>query len=196
MEVKSDYKDREWLFNKYTIEELSMMQISKLCGVSEKTIQYYMNKFDIPRRNGSNKITKSIRKYISERAKGKPTWNHGMKGNYQKWTKRGENAPGYRGGVSEKGNRGYRKFLMPEHPYCDANGYVFEHRLVCEKLLGRYLTEDEIVHHRDRNPLNNEPSNLFIFYGHAAHRAFHTAQNRDSSLTEEEFCRGEDYVWF
>jgi len=114
-----------------------------------------------------------------------------MAGNYGRWAKHGEEAPGYRGGTAY--NRGYRKILSLEHPYRDKNGYVFEHRLVCEQLLGRYLTEDEIVHHRDGNPLNNEPGNLFIFYGHATHRTFHAAKNHQPELTEEEFCRGEDY---
>nr|WP_242066250.1 HNH endonuclease [Brevibacillus laterosporus] len=116
-----------------------------------------------------------------------------MAGNYQKWTKRGESAPGYRGGVSERGHKGYRKVLSSDHPYADANGYIFEHRLICEKLLGRYLEEDEIVHHRDGNRMNNHPSNLFIFYGHATHCAFHKAKEKNSDLTEEEFCRGEDH---
>ena len=194
--VSEDYKNEDWLRLKYEVDKLSMKQIADLCGVSESTIKYYCNKYQIKRRHGSDKVTDYYRRKFSEERKGKPTWNKGLKGNYQKWTKRGKDAPGYKGGVTTKGTRGgYRKIFMPDHPYADANGYVFEHRLVCERLLGRYLTEDEIVHHRDGNPLNNDPSNLFIFYGHDVHRAFHCAKNRDIHLTEEEFCRGEDFVF-
>lgn len=38
--------------------------------------------------------------------------------------------------------------------------YEFEHRLVMEKFLGRKLTFDEVVHHKDGNGLNNDLSNL------------------------------------
>jgi len=37
---------------------------------------------------------------------------------------------------------------------------MFEHRLVMEQHLGRYLLPTEIVHHRDSNRQNNDISNL------------------------------------
>jgi hypothetical protein len=192
--VSEEYKDENWLRNKYYNEELSMKEIANFCGIAEGTIRHYMRKFAMQRRHGKEKITKAHRQRFSEQRKGKPTWNSGMAGNYQKWTKRGKDAPGYKDGSTIYASRGYRMILKPEHPHANANGYVFEHRLVCEELLGRYLTEDEIVHHRDRNRLNNDPSNLFIFYGHDTHCAFHKAKLRDTSLTEEEYCNGEDIV--
>ena len=36
------------------------------------------------------------------------------------------------------------------------------HRLIVEKMLGRKLTSNEIVHHIDGNKHNNEPSNLKV----------------------------------
>lgn len=180
----------------YLEQEFSMKDIADKYGVGVNTVRHFMYKHGIPIRRGSEKVTKRKREYYSKIRKGRPTWNKGLKGNYQSWTKHGESAPGYKGGISEKGSRGgYRKILSPSHPNADANGYVFEHRLVCEKLLGRYLTDEEIVHHRDGDPLNNSPSNLFIFYGHGTHRAFHAAKLRDSALTEEQFCRGEDNLY-
>jgi len=49
------------------------------------------------------------------------------------------------------------------------NKYVFEHRLVMEKKLGRPLTQDECVDHIDRNPENNSPDNLRLFSTHGEH---------------------------
>ena len=37
---------------------------------------------------------------------------------------------------------------------------VAVHRLILEDKLGRPLREDEVCHHRDNNPLNNDPTNL------------------------------------
>ena len=52
--------------------------------------------------------------------------------------------------------------LCPEHPNATKKGYVYLHRLVVEKSIGRYLRKDELVHHKDRNRSNNDISNLEI----------------------------------
>ena len=42
-----------------------------------------------------------------------------------------------------KTKSGYILIKKKEHPYADGKGYVREHRLVMEKHIGRYLTENE-----------------------------------------------------
>lgn len=54
----------------------------------------------------------------------------------------------------------YFAVLSPHHPYADGKGYVMEHRLVMEKHIGRFLKPDEVIHHIDENPKNNDISNL------------------------------------
>jgi len=39
---------------------------------------------------------------------------------------------------------------------------VYVHRIQAMKMLGRYLKNDEVVHHKDEDPSNNEFSNLEI----------------------------------
>lgn len=46
------------------------------------------------------------------------------------------------------------------------------HRVIMERLLGRPLRVDEHVHHRDKNPLNNDPSNLEVM-SKVAHERMH-----------------------
>ena len=43
--------------------------------------------------------------------------------------------------------------------------YVLEHRLVMARLLGRPLTDEETVHHKDNNKENNAPDNLQLRQG-------------------------------
>lgn len=50
----------------------------------------------------------------------------------------------------------------PEHPFATKKGYVYEHRLIMEKHIGRYLRKNELVHHKDNDRSNNNIENLEI----------------------------------
>lgn len=59
-----------------------------------------------------------------------------------------------RNGATQRGRGNglsYRKYLGRH-----------EHRVVAERMLGRPLLPKEIVHHRDGDKLNNDPSNLEV----------------------------------
>lgn len=65
---------------------------------------------------------------------------------------------------------GYVLLYAPDHPLPRRNEvYVLEHRLVMENHLGRYLTTKEVVHHKDKNKLNNQIENLELFGCNADH---------------------------
>ena len=65
---------------------------------------------------------------------------------------------------------GYVLVWSPGHPNARKHThYVFEHRLVMEEKLGRYLDPDEVVHHRNRDKQDNDPANLSLFASNAAH---------------------------
>lgn len=98
-----------------------------------------------------------------------------MRGNMQKSKKRNiklNNNPNWKGGITIT-SHGYRKIKKPEHPFSDISGYVYEHRLVMEKKLGRYLKPNEIVHHIDENRLNNNPDNLEVLKNIKYHKFVH-----------------------
>lgn len=52
---------------------------------------------------------------------------------------------------------------VKDHPRSGANGYVFEHILVMEEILGRYLLPDETVHHRNGVRDDNRSQNLELW---------------------------------
>jgi hypothetical protein len=68
--------------------------------------------------------------------------------------------------------RKYVAIRRKHHPFRDPLGYVFEHRYRMELMLGRYLTEEEVVHHIDGDKKNNEESNLMLFANNTEHMKY------------------------
>lgn len=59
-------------------------------------------------------------------------------------------------------SHGYLLIRKPNHPFCNNHGYVFEHRLVMEKYLERYLESYEIIHHKNGIKDDNRIENLAL----------------------------------
>ena len=70
-------------------------------------------------------------------------------------------------------NHGYFYVYKPDHPFATKLGYVFEHRLVMEKHIGRYLKPKERVHHINQNTIDNRTENLQLFETTGHHYHFH-----------------------
>lgn len=91
----------------------------------------------------------------------------------------------WKGGLYIAG--GYAKVKVKEHPAKDKRGYVLLHRLVMEDYLGRYLNNDEFIHHKDGNKLNNELSNLELIYPEK-HAREHYSNRRVDDKTGRFIC--------
>lgn len=85
---------------------------------------------------------------------------------------RGEGNPKWSGGVVRQ-ESGYLYEYAPDHPHATQDGYVMQHRLVVERVLGRVLDPVEQVHHRNHVRDDNRPENLEVQADVRAHRALH-----------------------
>lgn len=87
--------------------------------------------------------------------------------------KQGDSAKGKRnhfwkgGKVVDKS--GYILVKMNNHPFCNALGYVREHRLIMENKLKRYLLPIEVVHHKNGIKNDNRIENLELFSKNSEH---------------------------
>lgn len=87
---------------------------------------------------------------------------------------KGEKSHLWKGGKI-KAKSGYIYAYSPDHPNATKGpkGYIFEHRLVMENKLGRYLIKGEVVHHINGNKTDNRIENLMLFSSHSKHIKFH-----------------------
>ncbi len=83
----------------------------------------------------------------------------------------GKSNPRWRGGKHL--SRGYVLVLQPNHPHKNNMNHVFEHRLVMENYLERYLTKEEVVHHINEIKNDNRIENLMLFKNGQDHLAHH-----------------------
>ena len=93
---------------------------------------------------------------------------------------KGKDSRHWKGGKIKQ-SRGYICVYSPTHPHCQkgrCSGYVYEHRLVMEKHIGRYLEQGEVVHHINRITNDNRIENLILFKNQSEHRKHHGIENK------------------
>lgn len=79
---------------------------------------------------------------------------------------------------------GYPYIYLPNNTMANKAGKVYIHRLIMSIKLGRILTSEEIVHHKDENKLNYDPDNLELT-NHIDHGKLH---HNSLDKKECEYC--------
>lgn len=97
-------------------------------------------------------------------------------------SRKGEKHPNWAGRPVKIGKYLFRH--LRNHPRASSRGYVPEAVIVAEKEIGRRLADNEMVHHIDKIPTNNDPSNLKVMT-----RSQHCILHRKDRLTIWSFQR-------
>lgn len=135
---------------------------------------------------GSSRFKKGLVPW-NKGVKGQVSWNKGSNGKGNKVIKN-PNHPSIMRSINppvgtKKSNRGYILIYKPDWPSAMKNtsvwkGYIFEHRYVIEKKIGRPLRKSEIIHHWDGDKENNQIENLRLCKNSSEHQKIHLAAQR------------------
>lgn len=148
---------KEVLEDMYIRDGKTIAAIANELNLATGTIFNYLKKYDIP--------TRRVHDYPTT-DKQRQAWSEiGRNGKGKKLSdkiKRKIGEANTKGGLGHKKRRtdGYVSIYFPDHPQSNSDGYIMEHVLVMECLIGRPLKENECVHHRNEKRDDNRKDNL------------------------------------
>ena len=162
----------------------SVRMISKSMGINHKTLSCAMKAAGIrvPTREESARFTWKNHKHPHIGKRGPESYIYGKHRSPEsiEKTKRAISGPNnyhWSGGRKDQSG-GYILAYAPDHPHRDKNGFVLEHRLVMERSIGRILSDNEIVHHKNGDKRDNRIENLQIMT-RAEHALYHMKQRKE-----------------
>ena len=143
--------------NKYYSLGYSMNEIAQYLGYSTGKIHKYFHIYNIKPRNWGSRnefAKKKISKTMTGRThKGKPMSEENKKNISEMRCLKGI-------GHKKIRNDGYIAIYFPDHPKSNKDGYIMEHDLIMECYIGRWLKDDEVVHHKNHIRNDNRIKNL------------------------------------
>lgn len=159
--------NKEILQSLYCDQMKPMHVIASELGVAVGTVYNYIHKYNIPARK---------KKDYPVTDKEREAWRRigrsmaGRKRSEETRRKVSEAHKLHGVGHKKLRNDGYISVYYPEHPRSAKEGYIMEHHLVMEKIIGRPIAPGEVVHHRNhiRNDNRIENLSLMTFKEHCA----------------------------
>lgn len=165
--------DKDKLYELYIQQGKPMREVAQDLGISASSVFNYLHKFGIETREPHKGMlghthSKEVREKIGKVHKGKVV--------SEETKKKISDAHKISGmGHKKKRSDGYIEVYFPDHPKSNKNGYIMEHILKMEKLIGRHLKDGEVVHHANGVKTDNRYGNLILMTSEE-HTRYHTKE--------------------
>ena len=152
--------DSQQLYNLYVIEGKPMHAVAKIMGFSVGKIYNELTERKFPKRSPHQgmkglKHTDEFKKRVGDRHRGKVLSQETRMKIAEQRTQKGI-------GSRKKRVDGYIAVRFVDHPKSTKDGYIMEHILVMEAVLGRWLKDNECVHHINGKRDDNRKENLMV----------------------------------
>lgn len=159
------------LYELYIVNKKPMWKIAKELNVATGTVFNYLKKYNIKtRRTGEylkgRKLSPEHIEALRRRMKG---FKHSADSKERMSMAKKMHGPGHK----KKRADGYIAIYYPDHPNSNKDGYVMEHILIVEKLIGRHLEKNECVHHINAIRDDNRTENLKLMTK-SEHMSYHS----------------------
>ena len=175
--------DKETLYELYVIRGKPMQEVAYEMGIAVGTVFNYLHKYGINTREAHKGFKGKVHSNITKKKIGKA-----HKGKIvSEATRKRMSESAKEGGIGHKKKRtdGYICIYFPDHPKSNKDGYIMEHDLIMECLIGRHLNDDEVVHHKNkiRNDNRKENLELMTFQEHARLHMLERHKNKKGGMT-------------
>lgn len=166
----------------YLVQGMRLREIAEVLGCCESSVSNMLRLAEIPARDpGDYPKTEAQIEAAAKLKRYQYQQGHAMsaetrqKISAHRFERAAEN--GYEFGGSEHTTPyGYVMVYAPEHPRAQKSGCVPKHTLVMERYLGRYLEDDEVVHHINKIRDDNRIENLQLM-NRQEHNIMHGKEN-------------------
>lgn len=171
----------------YLEEGKNQKEIGRLLGFGAPAVCLRMKQFGIEARPGGFKKGEyrhppEVRERIRRKLKGRKFSKETIAKLSLAASKRvGPKHPRWKGGRFGRTDGYVQVPAPPGHPFATAEGYIMEHRLVMERMIGRYLRPEEVVHHINGIRDDNRPENLMLLPNASAHTKLHARLRREAN---------------
>lgn len=150
----SEDEFKNFLISEYEHKNNTLSGIARKVGVTRTVIKRYLVKYGIPLKS-PNDVRSSMK---------------------------GEKNPNWNGGRIVRNE--YIEVYTTTHPRRGTRNYMYEHIIVMEKHIGRYLEPGEVVHHINGNKIDNRIENLLLLTN-SEHIALHAKLKKEGAKNEQ-----------
>lgn len=181
--------DKSELENLYIVKGYSINKISTKLNMSVGKVHKYIKLYEIPTRDQKSTFTFKGHKH-SENVCKNISNIHKNKVISEETKEKIKNSKMQKGVGHKKVRKdGYISIYFPDHPKSNKEGYIMEHDLVMECYIGRWLKDDEIVHHKNKKRNDNKIENLKLMTksDHARFHAIERKKERNDDLSIRQF---------